>query len=73
MSPLKYLIHLRLNEAKRILDTNLKIDIKTVGDLVGYPDQYYFNRIFKNHIGYYPSEYRSLKHQFNNLQGIDTI
>ena len=62
-SPLKYLIHLRINEAKRLLTTNLDLDIKTIGELVGYTDQYYFSRIFKQHTEHYPSEYRSLKQQ----------
>lgn len=60
-SPLKYLIHLRINEAKRLLTTDLDLDIKTIGDLVGYSDQYYFSRIFKHQTGHYPSEFRSLK------------
>lgn len=58
-TPLKYLIHLRINTAKQILDSNDKIEIKNVGEMVGYPDQYYFSRIFKTHTGYYPSEYRT--------------
>jgi len=60
-SPLKYLIHLRINEAKRLLTTDLDLEIKTIGELVGYTDQYYFSRIFKNQTEHYPSEYRSLK------------
>jgi two-component system response regulator YesN len=60
-SPLKYVIHLRINEAKRMLTSDLDLDIKTIGELVGYNDQYYFSRIFKNQTGHYPSEYRSLK------------
>lgn len=60
-SPLKYLIHLRINEAKRLLTTDLNLDIKTIGELVGYSDQYYFSRTFKHHTDHYPSEYRALK------------
>ena len=60
-SPLKYLIHLRINEAKRLLTANLDLDIKTIGELVGYTDQYYFSRVFKNQTEHYPSEYRTLK------------
>jgi len=59
-SPLKYLILLRINEAKRLLTNNLDLDIKTIGELVGYSDQYYFSRIFKNQTKYYPSEYRNI-------------
>jgi len=51
-----------MNEAKRILSTDIDMDIRTVGELVGYSDPYYFSRMFKNYTGYYPSEYRVLKH-----------
>ncbi|MFA9457339.1 response regulator [Halalkalibacter sp. AB-rgal2] len=57
-TPIKYLTRLRINEAKRLLTTNVNMDIKTVGKLVGYPDQHYFSRVFKNNTDYYPSEYR---------------
>ncbi len=57
-TPIKYLTRLRINEAKRLLTTNLNIDIKTIGKLVGYPDPHYFSRVFKNNTDCYPSEYR---------------
>jgi two-component system, response regulator YesN len=60
-SPLKYLINLRVNEAKKILLSNTEMSIKAVGEYVGYDDQYYFSRIFKKIAGLYPSEYRSQK------------
>ena len=66
-SPLKYLIHLRINEAKRLLTTDLDLDIKTIGELVGYSDQYYFSRTFKHNTNHYPSEYRALKEQEKDL------
>lgn len=65
-SPLKYLIHLRINEAKRLLTSNLDLDIKTIGELVGYSDQYYFSRTFKHNTDHYPSEYRTLKEKQND-------
>lgn len=58
-SPLKFLIQLRINAAKQILNSNPEMDIRHVGELVGYADQYYFSRVFKTHTGCYPSEYRS--------------
>ncbi|WP_298843330.1 response regulator transcription factor [Clostridium sp.] len=60
-SPLKYLIHLRITEAKRLLTSSLDLEIKTIGELVGYSDQYYFSRTFKHNTNHYPSEYRALK------------
>lgn len=64
-SPIKYLTRLRINEAKRILSTDLNMEIKTIGKVVGYQDQYYFSRVFKTNTGYYPSEYRSIIQQSN--------
>jgi YesN/AraC family two-component response regulator len=57
-SPIKSIIRLRINEAKGILSSTPYIDIRSVGGLVGYPDQFYFSRIFKNQTGVYPSEYK---------------
>lgn len=50
-----------LNEIEHLLTTDLHLDIKTIGELVGYPDQYYFSRIFKQQTEHHPSEYRALK------------
>ncbi|MFP5105829.1 response regulator transcription factor [Neobacillus sp. C211] len=59
-SPIKYLTRLRISEAKHILSSDLNMEIKMVGKVVGYPDQYYFSRVFKTNTGYYPSEYRTI-------------
>jgi two-component system response regulator YesN len=58
-TPLKQIIKLRMNEAKQLLSSNPGLDVRTVGELVGYEDQFYFSRMFKIHVGLYPSEYRS--------------
>ena len=60
-SPLKYLINLRIKAAKQFLVSRPDMSIKAVGEIVGYVDQYYFSRIFKNCTGCYPSEYRTMK------------
>lgn len=62
-SPLKYLINLRIKEAKQYLVSRPDMSIKAVGEIVGYDDQYYFSRIFKNCTGFYPTEYRTMKMQ----------
>ncbi|HWQ90125.1 MAG TPA: AraC family transcriptional regulator [Clostridia bacterium] len=56
-SPLGFVIHLRLQEACRLLaTTNHKLqDIATA---VGYEDPFYFSRLFSKHIGMAPSAYR---------------
>jgi YesN/AraC family two-component response regulator len=57
-TPIKYLSHLRMNEAKQLLVTRPELDVGAIGELVGYEDQFYFSRVFKSHVGVYPSEYR---------------
>lgn len=58
-TPLKYLTKLRINEAKQILVNQPSVEIKKVGELVGYMDSCYFSRVFKANTGEYPTEYRS--------------
>lgn len=57
-TPVKYLLNLRINEAKHLLHSQPELEIKTIGELVGYPDQFYFSRIFKQLTGKCPSEFR---------------
>lgn len=57
-SPSKYLISLRMQKAQQILLHNPELSIRQVGELVGYPDQGYFSRIFKKQIGVSPLDYR---------------
>lgn len=60
-TPVKYLLNLRINKAKHLLLNNPELEIKTVGELVGYPDQFYFSRIFKHLTGKSPTEFREGK------------
>ena len=56
-SPNEYIIDLRLQLAKSLLE-NTKMSIKQISEKVGYSDQYFFSRLFKNHIGISPQKYR---------------
>lgn len=56
-TPVKYLTELRIHEAMRLL-TNSHLPVAEVGRAVGYPDQYYFSRIFKQKLGVSPITYR---------------
>ena len=57
-NPSKYLISLRINHAKHLLKNNKELSIKRIGELTGYPNQFYFSRIFKSVVGKSPAEYR---------------
>jgi len=50
---------LRIGESKRLIVQNPQMPIKDVAALVGYGDQFYFSRVFKEIVGVPPSEYRS--------------
>lgn len=56
--PTKYLISLRINEAKYLLASHPRMSVKEAGERVGYPDQFYFSRLFKQVAGQTPSEYQ---------------
>ncbi|RED61880.1 response regulator transcription factor [Cohnella lupini] len=58
-SPSKYIMSLRMNEAKQLLSLKKELSVKEVGEAVGYPDPFYFSRIFKQHTSMTPTEYRN--------------
>jgi AraC-like DNA-binding protein len=58
-SPLRHLIRLRIDEAKRLLRQSPELDVGAISELVGYPDHRYFARLFKKVTGMRPSEYRA--------------
>jgi len=57
-TPLKYITKIRINEAKNLLINQPDLEVKKVGELVGYKDAFYFSRVFKSNVGVYPSDYR---------------
>lgn len=57
MSYNQYLIHVRIEEAKKLLVLHPDWFIKDVANLVGYTDQFYFSRVFRSYTGKCPSDY----------------
>ncbi len=57
VSLIKYLTDYRMQQAKILLEQG-KMKIVDVGKACGYPNQSYFNRLFKNHFGVTPKQYR---------------
>jgi AraC-like DNA-binding protein len=60
-SPKDYIIRLRIGHAKEILEVSGG-QLKDVSQKVGYPDEFYFSRIFKRVVGVPPSQYAKRAH-----------
>lgn len=58
--PMKFLTSIRINEAKRLIESQAGLDFKVIAEIIGYSEQQYFSRVFKNITGMSPSEYREL-------------
>ena len=59
-SPNEYIIDLRLQLAKNLLESTV-MSIKQISERIGYTDQYFFSRLFKNHMGMSPRAFRGKK------------
>lgn len=57
IGPLKYLISLRMEEAKQLIARHPELSFKEIGASVGYEDPNYFSRIFKSTTGTSLSDY----------------
>ena len=57
VSPIEYILHLRLEKAKVLLRSS-NYSVSEVAGAVGIADPYYFSRLFKNKIGMTPLEYK---------------
>lgn len=56
-APINYLINVRMEKAKEILEKYSDISIQKVAAEVGYEDAYHFSKLFKKHYGVSPSKY----------------
>jgi AraC-like DNA-binding protein len=56
-SPIDYLIHLRLEEARRWL-LSPDMPVTEIAARVGYDDAAYFSRLFRTHVGMSPLDFR---------------
>ena len=63
ITPTKYLTNLRMHHAQRLLLNEPSLSVRQIGEICGYHDQGYFNRIFKKHTGKSPLEYRDEKEE----------
>lgn len=58
-TPINYLIGLRMEKAKEILEAAPDEPIKEVAAAVGYSDAYHFSKLFKKHYGVSPLHYKN--------------
>lgn len=59
MTPLQYLLDIRLSNAKKLLETT-DYSINEIALIVGYENALYFSRLFHKHIGMSPKDYRKV-------------
>ena len=57
-SPLEYLTRLRISRAKGLLTQRTFESVEKVARLSGFADSFYFSKLFKQHTGLSPREYR---------------
>jgi AraC-like DNA-binding protein len=62
MTPYQYYMHIKIHHAKSILEQE-DLSIKEVAFKLGFEDQYYFSRVFKNKTGITPSAWKHFIYQ----------
>jgi AraC-like DNA-binding protein len=62
MTPYQYFIHVKIHQAEGLLEQE-EVSVKEVAFSLGFEDQYYFSRLFKNKTGIAPSEWKKFVYQ----------
>jgi AraC-like DNA-binding protein len=57
MTPYQYYIHIKIHKAESLLEQS-DIPVKEIAHRMGFDDQYYFSRLFKNKTGVSPSDWK---------------
>lgn len=58
-TPIRYLINIRLEKAKELLENESESSIQEIAGRVGYEDAYHFSKLFKKRYGLSPSQVRN--------------
>ncbi|MDR2631540.1 MAG: AraC family transcriptional regulator [Spirochaetaceae bacterium] len=58
MTPYQYYIHIKIHKAEDLLEQD-NVTVKEVAFHLGFEDQYYFSRLFKNKTGVAPSDWKN--------------
>lgn len=59
ISPIDLVINLRIEKAKELLQIEPPLSQKYIAEAVGFSDQFYFSKVFKDIVGKPPSEYKN--------------
>jgi AraC-like DNA-binding protein len=59
MTPYQYYIHIKIHNAEKLLEQQ-DISVKDAAFRMGFEDQYYFSRLFKNKTGVSPSDWKKI-------------
>ena len=59
MTPYQYYIHIKIHKAESLLGQE-GIPVKEAAFRMGFEDQYYFSRLFKNKTGVSPSDWKKV-------------
>ena len=68
-SPVTYLIRVRVEQARKLLCSDLSLTTQQVGERCGFNDKSYFGKIFKRYTGITPAEYRAANTYIENNRG----
>ena len=58
-APSHYLIRVRMEHAKKLLEQNEDYAVAEIAERVGYEDAYHFSKLFKKAYGISPMKYRN--------------
>ena len=58
ISPNEYINSERIRRAAELMRSQQEWKFKDIGEMVGFPDPYYFSRVFKAVMGVSPTQYR---------------
>ncbi|MCB0166075.1 MAG: helix-turn-helix transcriptional regulator, partial [Anaerolineae bacterium] len=61
-APIDYFIRLKIQKACELLETTDQ-QVSEIGHSLGYPDIYYFSRLFKKVVGLSPRQYRAERYR----------
>ena len=61
LTPKQYIINLKLDYARKLLIAEPQMSIMQISEACLFSNVYYFSRLFSEHVGQSPSEYRKNK------------